>query len=170
MALGTWYAVTCGITAPFLWVLVWVRFCLCPPRLESWFPPVLWNFYNHIPLPFKIRFPGDSQSLCQFPWLGSLTWGSEPSWRWEDFFDIIVFQFMGHPPSGYQIWFYHACTPPTLFLWLLCLWTWGIFSLVGSSVLLSMIVQQLVAFLVLLQEEMSTCPFIPPSWTRSLVA
>ena len=45
---------------------------------------------------------------------------------------------------------------------LLCLWTSGIFFLVGSSVLLSIIVQQLVTVLVLSQEEMSVYPS-PPS-------
>ena len=38
----------------------------------------------------------------------------------------------------------------------------GYLFLVGSSILLSMVVQQLVAILVLSQ-EMSTCPSIPPS-------
>ena len=58
-------------------------------------------------------------------------------------------------------------TPPTVLLWLLlCLWMWGIF-LVGSSVLLSMVVQPLVAILVLSQEEMSAHPSTLPSWTRS---
>ena len=37
--------------------------------------------------------------------------------------------------------------------------------LVGSSVLLSMVVQQLVAVLVLSQEEMSARPSTPPSLT-----
>ena len=68
-----------GVTVPLLWVLVHAKFCLCPPRLESLFPSVLWKAYNKIPLVFKVRFPGDSQSLCQIPRLGSLTWGSEPS-------------------------------------------------------------------------------------------
>ena len=39
----------------------------------------------------------------------------------------------------------------------------GVSFLVGSSILLSMVVQQLVAILVLLQEERSACPFILPS-------
>ena len=43
----------------------------------------------------------------------------------------------------------------------------GYLFLVGSSVLLLMAVQQLVAILVLSQEEMSTRPSTPPSWTRS---
>ena len=39
----------------------------------------------------------------------------------------------------------------------------GVFFLVGSSILLSMVVQQVVAILVLSQEEMSTYPSTPPS-------
>ena len=97
------WIVSCGVTAPFLWVLVCANFCLCPPRLESLFPQVLWKSYNQIPLAFKVRFPGDSQSLCQIPRLGSLMWGSEPSQQWENFFGIIVLQFVGHPPSRYGI-------------------------------------------------------------------
>ena len=31
--LGKSGSVSCGITAPFSWVLVHTRFCLCPPRL-----------------------------------------------------------------------------------------------------------------------------------------
>ena len=33
--------------------------------------PILWKFYNQIPLTFKVRFPGDSQSLCWIPRLES---------------------------------------------------------------------------------------------------
>ena len=75
-------------------------------------------------------------------------------------FGIIVLQFMGHPPGGYRILFYHNCTPPTTSMkLLLCLWTWGIFFFFffffgGFQHLLSMIVQQLVAILELSQEEM----------------
>ena len=36
---GSFGSVSCGVTAPSLWVLVCARFCLCPPRLESLFPP-----------------------------------------------------------------------------------------------------------------------------------
>ena len=45
---------------------------------EPLFPLVLWKFCDQIPLSFKIRFPGDSQSLCWIPRLGSLMWGLEP--------------------------------------------------------------------------------------------
>ena len=113
-------SVSCGVTVPFLWVLVHARFCLWLPSLESLFFPVLWPFRAGslgIPSPF-VRSPG---------W-GSLTRGSKPSQQWENFFGIIVFQFVGHPPSGYWIWFYRDCVPPTLLLQpLLCLWMWGTF-------------------------------------------
>ena len=51
-------------------------FCLCPTRVAVF--PSLWTFCNQILLSFKVRFPGDSQSLCQIPRLGSLFWGLEP--------------------------------------------------------------------------------------------
>ena len=37
---------------------------------ESLFPPVLWEFCNKILLFVKVRFPGNSQSLCWIPRLG----------------------------------------------------------------------------------------------------
>ena len=104
---------------------------LCPPRLESLFPPVLWKSCNQILLAFKVRFPGDSQSFCLVPRLRSLTWGSRPSQQQEHFFGITVLtvlQSVGHSPGGYGIWFYRDCAPPTVLLWLLlCLRMWGVF-------------------------------------------
>ena len=44
-----------------------------PPQVSV--PPVLWKFCNQILLTFQVRFPGDSQSLCRIPRLGSLLWG-----------------------------------------------------------------------------------------------
>ena len=35
-------SVSCGVTAPFSWVLVHIRFCLCPPRVCF---PVLCKFW-----------------------------------------------------------------------------------------------------------------------------
>ena len=99
------------------------------------------------------------------PRLGSLKWSSEPSQQWENFFGLIVLQFLSHPPSGYEISFYHDCAPPTILLCLLlCLWMWGIFFLVGSSILLWIVAQLIVALLVLLQGEMSTT-----IWNRKLM-
>ena len=101
--------------------------CVCPPRVESLFPPVLSKSCNQIPLDFKIWFSRNSSSPGQTPRLGSLTWGSEPSLQWVDFCDISVLQSVSHPPSNYGIWFYCDCAPPTVSLWLLlCLCMWGI--------------------------------------------
>ena len=102
--------------------------CVCPPRVESLFPPVLLRSCNQILLAFKVWFSRNSSSCCQTPRLGSLTWGSEPSLQWVDFCGISVLQFVSHPPSSYWIWFDRDCAPPTASLWLLlCLWMWGIF-------------------------------------------
>ena len=38
-----WVSLSCGDTAPFSWVLVHTRFCLCPPRVCF---PVLWKFWR----------------------------------------------------------------------------------------------------------------------------
>ena len=93
------------------------------PRVEFLFPPVLWNSFDQTLLAFKARCSGGSSFQCQTPRLGSLTWGSELSLLWENLCDIIIFPFVGRPPGGYGIWFYHDCTPPTTLLWLLlCLW------------------------------------------------
>ena len=37
-------SVSCGVTAPFSWVLVCTKFCLCPPRVYF---PVLCKFWQH---------------------------------------------------------------------------------------------------------------------------
>ena len=102
--------------------------CVCPPRVESLFPPVLSKSCNQIPLAFKVWFSRNSSSRCRTPKFGSLTWVSEPSLQWVDFCGISVLQSVSHPPSSYGIWFYCDCTPPTVSLWLLlCLCMWGIF-------------------------------------------
>ena len=60
---GSFGSVFNGVTAPFLWVFVHTRFCLCPSRLESHFPqscgsPIIkfcWpsaSYSRRIPSPF----------------------------------------------------------------------------------------------------------------------
>ena len=103
-------------------------FCVCPPRVESLFPPVLSKSCNQIPLAFKVWFSGNSSSHCQTPRLVSLTWGSEPSLHWVEFCGIVVLQFVCQSPSGYRIWFYCDWAPPAIPLWLLlCLLMCGLF-------------------------------------------
>ena len=65
---GSLGSVCCGVTA-LLWVLVHAKFCLCPPRLESLFPSVLWKAYNQIPLALKARSLG-----IPSPFVGSPGW------------------------------------------------------------------------------------------------
>ena len=102
--------------------------CVCPPGVESLFPPVLSKSCNQILLAFKVWFSRNSSSRCRTPRFGSLMWGSKPSLQWVDFCGISVLQFVGHPSSSYGIWFYCYCAPPTISLCLLfCLWMWGIF-------------------------------------------
>ena len=140
--------------------------CVCPPRVESLFSPVLSKSCNQIPLAFKDWISGNFSSSCQTPRLGSLMWGSGPSLQWVNFCGIIVLQFVSHPPSGYGIWLYCDCAPPTVSLrLLLCLWIWSIFF--GEfQCLLVMIVQQLVVILVLLQDRVSAHPSTLPPWTN----
>ena len=91
--------------------------------LQDWGPCFSqWKSCSQILLAFKVRFPGDSQTLYQVPRLRSLVWGSEPSQQWENFFGIIVLQFVGNPHGRYEIRFYHDYAPPTTLLqFLLCL-------------------------------------------------
>ena len=156
------------VPAPSPRVLMCTLFCVCPPRVESLFPPVLSKSCNQIPLAFKVWFSGNSSFHCRTPRLGSLTWGSEPSLQWVDLYGIIVLQFVSHPPSGYGIWFYCNCTPPTVSLQLLlCLWMWGIFF--GEFQCLPAIDCSAVVVPVLLQERVSVRPSTPPSWTNLLM-
>ena len=91
--------------------------------LQQWSFCFLWNSCDQTLLAFKARFSGGSSSHCQTPRQGNLMWCSELSLLWENFCDIIIFQFMGCPSGGYEIWSYNSCTPPAIPLWLvLCLW------------------------------------------------
>ena len=146
-------SVSYGITTLFHWVLVCTRFCLSPPRVESQFSPVLWKSCNQIPLVFKVKFPGDSWSLCWISRLGSL-WGSEASQSERNSSVWLVSSLWVAYVEGMGFHFIVICAPPTSSLQrLLCLWMWNIFFfflllLLGSSVLLSMVVWELVATLV----------------------
>ena len=94
-------SVSCGATAS-LWVLVCTKFCLCPPKLESLYPLVLWKSYNQISLALKARFPGDSQPLCQIHRLGSLKLSSEPWQQCGSSFGIVLLS-VGRPPGRSRI-------------------------------------------------------------------
>ena len=81
---------------------------------------------------------------------------------------LVHARFCLSPPSVFDGYGFDSklhLTFPTILLGLLvCLWMWGIFFLcVGFNILLSMVIQQRVAILELLQEKMSTCPSTLPS-------
>ena len=159
-------SIPCGVTVPFLCVLVHERYCFCPPRVESLFLPVLevlqsnpCGLQNQIPWGFLVPL-SDPQSgktdvwLRTFTTMGELLWyyfsqvcGLPIRWVW----DLVLSLFL---PSYYLI----VASP--LSFDVECLF------LVGSNVLLSMVVQQLVVILVLLQVEMSAHPSTRPSWTN----
>ena len=164
MLAGSLGSVSCGVTAPILWVLVHAKFYLCPPKLESLLPLILWKSYNQILLALEARFPWDSQSVCQIPRLGSLTWCSEPSQQLRTSL-ILLFSslWVTHPASmGFDFIMIVPLLPSccSFFFAFGC----GVSFLVGSSVLLSMLFQQLVAILVLLEEEMSAHIYTLPPW------
>ena len=46
--------------------------------------------------PPRVCFPGGAPSFCQIPRLGNLLWAVELFQQCENFFGIIVLQFMGH--------------------------------------------------------------------------
>lgn len=53
---------------------VHMKLCVHPPRVESLFPPVLWNPCTQIPLAFNTKCSKGFFSQCQTPRLGNLTW------------------------------------------------------------------------------------------------
>ena len=67
--------------------------------LQESVSPVLWKFCNQILLAFKVKFSGDSQSLCWIPRLGNLLWALVLSQQCGNFFGIIVLQFVGCLPG-----------------------------------------------------------------------
>ena len=153
---GSFVSVSCGVTAPFLWVLVHTKFCLCPPRLESvsYSPVELLQsnptgFQGHIPCGFPVPLLD--------PQAGKPDVGSKPSRQCEKL-----------------LWYY--CSPvcgfPTLHVWGLILsrmhpsyhlaaaslsLDMEYLILMGPSLLLLMAIQQLVVILVLLEKETNTC-------------
>ena len=159
---GSFGSVSCAVTAPFLWVLVSARFCLYPPRLESLFSPQSCGS----PV-IKSYWPSVSDSLgIPNPFVAS------PGWEaWLNLHNrvraslVLCFLVCGSPTQRVWDLILLCLHPPTVSLWLV--FRHGAFFLVGSSVFLLMAVQQLVVILVLSQEEISTRPSSPPSWTGS---
>ena len=77
-----------GVTAPLPWCAQGYFYSL----QVSLLPSVLRKFCIQILMTFKVRFSGDSQSVCQVSRLGNLTWGQEPSQQCDNFFGMNVLQ------------------------------------------------------------------------------
>ena len=71
-----------GVTAPFSWVLVHIRFC-CALQESC--------------------FPVGSQPFGWIPSLGNLLWALELLQQCENFFGVIVLQFVGHLLGGSMV-------------------------------------------------------------------
>ena len=56
---------------------------------------------------------GGSSSHCKIPGHGNLTWGSELSLPWVSLCNIVTFQSVGSPASGYGVAYYNVIAPPT---------------------------------------------------------
>ena len=109
-----WFSLLWGHCS-FPWAPMCTLLSVCPPRVESLFPPVLLKSCNKIPLDFKVWFSGNSSSRCQTRRLGSLTWDSEPSLQWVDFCGPV-------------------CESPTQQLWdLILLWLHPSYHLIVAS-------------------------------------
>ena len=93
-------------------------------RVVCLFPLLVWQSYSQIPLPFKVRWPGNSKSFVR-------TAGWVPWCEVQNFHNrgrsSLVFLFSSYLLRGYGIWIHCDCTPPIMLLRLpLFLWTWGI--------------------------------------------
>ena len=122
-------------------LLPWVhmRPCLCPPRVESLFPSVLWSSCNQVPLAFKAEYSGGSFSWFQTSRLVRLT----PQF-WVRLRTLThvgkLLQSNCSPvcrePRWYDIWLHCKYYPSTTLLqFLSCVFGQRRSFLVGSSVL-----------------------------------
>ena len=100
------------------WVPVHVKTCVCPPRADSLFLPVLWSSCAQTLLAFKAKGSAGSSSQYQTLRLRNLRQGSELSLLWENLSNRINFLSVGHPPGRLGILLSHKSAPPTFMMWL----------------------------------------------------
>ena len=144
-----------GVTDPFLWDFMNARLCLCPPRLEALFTPVLWKPCNQIPLAFTVRFPGKLQSLCWVQGWEACGGVQNLHNSWGTYLVLLFSNFSVTHQVGLGCDFI-MIVPLLLFhCSFFFVFGRGVSFLVGSSVLVLMVVQQLVLILVLSPEEMN---------------
>ena len=94
--------------------------CVCPPRVESLFPPVLLKSCSQIPLAFTVWFSGNSSPCCRME-----PQGGNP--------DVGLRTFT---PVGGLLWYNFSpiCESPTQQLWgLILLWLCPSYHLIAAS-------------------------------------
>ena len=84
-------SVSSEVRAPFPWVVVHTKVCVCPPRVSV------------SPSPVEVLSSDPTGPQGQIPWgfpvplldsrLGSKKWSSELSQQWENFFGLIILLF-----------------------------------------------------------------------------
>ena len=89
------------VTVPFSWVLVHKMFYCALWESVS---PVLWRFYNQIPLAFKVKFPGGVSVPFPDPQIGKSVVQSRTFAAMWELLCIIVLQFVGCLLSGSTVW------------------------------------------------------------------
>ena len=131
-------SVSCRVTAPFFWVLGHKRFLFVPSKSRVFgFPSHVEKSYNQILLAFKVRFLGDTWSLCWTLRLRSLMWGSKSSQQWGAPLVLLFSSLWVAHPADMGFDFIGIMSFLYLLWLLLCLW-------MRCSILLSIVAQQLV--------------------------
>ena len=132
------------------------------------FSPGLWKSCSQIPLALIIRLFADSSSCCPTCRLGRLLWGSALSLQWErELMWCSCFPLCVSPSQwawdSIVSWLHFSSSCPGFPSVLGC----RISFLVGSSISLSVVVQQIIVIPVFLWEGVSTSPSLQ-SWANLL--
>ena len=101
------------ITASQSCISEWVRFCVRPLRVESFFSTALWLSCMQALLAFKARYSGGSSTWCRSPGLGSLMWGLNSLLLGEDLCICDYPLICGSPAHGCGSCLYWVSTTPT---------------------------------------------------------
>ena len=155
-------SVSCGVTAPFPWILVHTRFCFFSPRVPAFPSPVEFLESNlsvpqcQIPWGFPVPLPNPQVGKSDE---GPRTFITEQELLWNYYSKVCVTHLLG---MGFD---FNLIVP----LLLSCC---GFSCVLGCKVSFLGVFQCppvnsysiLVAILVFLQKKMSACPSIPPSW------
>ena len=164
---GHFVSVSCGVPAPLLSVFMCTKFCVCPSRLESLFPSVFWKAYNQSHSCSKPDSLGIPSPFLRSP--GWKAWHAVQNFHNSERTSLVLLFSSLRVNHLEGVGFDLIMIVPLLpSCWSFFVFGCEVSFFVGSSVLLSIVVQQLVATVVFSQ-EMSAHPSTLPSWTGSPV-